>query len=122
MPEVINVKAGDEVILHPAFGDPRIVTVKRVTPSGLIVIERGINGELVFNQNGRERGIVGYRVSHIEAVTPESRTAFEQRIAEIKARVERSRMINTCRETHFSRLTDDQLRRIVAILAEASNG
>jgi hypothetical protein len=110
MSNLQNLKAGDKVIMGNRFG-AKVTTVKRITPTGLIVVNGNNGTEYTFKQNGNERGGSDWDRLSIAEWTPE----YDARIA---AKEERIRVIQRIGNQKWNDLTNDQLRRIVAILDE----
>jgi hypothetical protein len=110
MSNLQNLKAGDKVVMGNRWGD-RVTTVKRITPTGLIVVHGNNNTEYTFKKNGYERGGGEWDALSIAEWTPE----YDARIAAEEERIRLSRRIGNQK---WNDLNNDQLRRIVAILDE----
>lgn len=109
----LNVKANDSVIIWRANDAPVQRFVDRVTPSG-----RFHAGGYEFNPDGKQRGsYVAYPARAVLA-TPDEIARMEKERAAARRAADRSRTIGQIRNAPISRLTDDQLARIVAILNE----
>ena len=70
----LNVKAGDKVICSRWFHDDVILTVKKVTPSGIIRTHDGIS----FNKYGTETPYNEWGNGSIRKATEEDVARFEQ--------------------------------------------
>ena len=115
MNDLSNIKAGDRVIVNTSAGKT-IKTVKRITPTGLIVIEWGLN-TLTFYRDGHERGGDIWHDKWIQPCPPDGEAKLSAEIAEREVRSKLLIKVNTQVWRHLS---TDQLQRIVAILDETT--
>lgn len=106
-----NLKAGDEVIVQQLFQPDQLRQVKKVTPSGVLVVEWYNGTELRFTPYGDEKGGNGYHRRHLVEATSDARVAVE--------RVELIREIGGTRGDAWAELPIADLRE-AARLAEAA--
>jgi hypothetical protein len=109
MSNLQNLKPGDTVIVSSRY-NTTITTVKRITPTGRIVVANGM-GEMTFKRSGYLVGKTERSTTTLSAWTLE----YEARINNAK---ERHELVQRVERIATSALTVNQLRRIVAILDE----
>jgi hypothetical protein len=103
-----NLKPGDDVgVSGNIYYDVSIHKIKRITPTGRIIVCTGNNNRITFNPDGHERCCYWYTRRHLVEATPE---LFDE--------VKRRKLSNEMGNVVFSSLTLDQLTRIKAILEE----
>ena len=114
-----NTKAGDEVVLRNGGTDREIVTVKRRTPTRIII---EINGrERAYTASwGTRIGANRWSREGIRELTPELEAAVNAENVERAARERRTHATHSLAEVG-QKLTDDQVTRIEAILAEVTH-
>lgn len=76
-----DLKAGDEVCVHTYYGGNKFTKVKRVTPSGIIVLENDDR----FNADGMELGTSAERYRRDRLGSAEAARAEVARMERIKA-------------------------------------
>jgi hypothetical protein len=103
-----NLKPGDDVgVQGNTYNDTSIYKVKKITPTGLIVVCTRYNNSVTFDPEGVERGANWLRRRILVEATPE-----------LFAKVEQRKLSDDMSKVVFSSLTLDQLTRIRAILEE----
>lgn len=105
MPELADLKAGDEVAIEHGYSNIsyRIVKIEKVTPSGQIVVQSGLR----FSSDGVELGANKFRRDRLYPITDK-----------IRASIQRDSDISYIQRVHWKTVNNDQLTRIVAILKE----
>ncbi len=108
MNEFEQLKVGDEVILRRQFHADAAVKIDRITATQICASHWRFNRD-----TGRQIGGDRWSKVHLKIATPEGLSA----IREIQERVN---IIHAAREQELQKLALDQLRRINAIIQEAS--
>ena len=106
MPDVSDLKVGDEVITNW----DTIGVVKRITPTGRIVVDFG-NYEVRYGKDGQELGNESvYYKANIRLLTPEKKQELED--------IKTIRLCIKYFDLHHDLLTVEKAIRIVEILKE----
>lgn len=103
-----NLKVGDQACI-PAYGmatgEYTRVIVKRITPTGRIVVANKNGQETTFDKWGRALGGSKWHTSHLVELTDEMR---ETRI--------RIRIKSYVKHYEYSKLNDDHMRKLYSVL------
>lgn len=105
-----DLKPGDKACI-PGYGltkgDYTTVTVSRITPTGRIVVVNQNGHETTYDSRGRSMGSGKWNFSNLAEITDDMRA--ERNMNRMRRRV---------RDIEVTQLTDDQVRRLYAVLKQ----
>jgi hypothetical protein len=119
---LIDLIAGDEVIICEGYGTRTRATIQSITPAANFkVIQKGFTGSgvdtvRIFNKNGRERGSDIWHGAFLE---PFDKAVWDWELSRRK----RVRLTKAIREIVWDAYDNEVLEKVLAILPkEATNG
>jgi len=98
-----DLKAGDKVVIYTNNYGKAITSVVKITPKGFINTESGKQ----FNPDGSQRGGSTWSYSSLCQLTDEVLLEFKKK-----------RLVNKCKAIDFSKLSIDDLEKILNICGE----